>query len=249
MRQHLRTVVGVCAAWLALGAAQGAQAAELRNRGGQDEVPKLTVRGGAELQKPADQLRLQVAVVTEDAAATTALAENSRRMEAVIKALGKVGLTKQEYETGRFSVRPVYASRPRNAGPEWQRKIVGYEVTNSLSVKTGKLDLAGRLIQAANEAGANSIDVRFDLASPRTHRNEAITTATAHARADAEVLARAADVRLVRVLTIHLDQAGWQPPVPTMARTTAMAEASVAPPIRPGDVTVRAAVTLVYEIE
>ena len=52
------------------------------------------------------------------------------------------------------------------------------------------------------------------------------------------------------VLSVDLDQAGWRPPVPQMARGMAMAEAAgAAPPIRPGEVTVRATVTLVYEIE
>jgi uncharacterized protein YggE len=235
---------------LVLGAVPAVQASEEGQPGRVDDTPKLTVRGEAELHKPADRLQLRVGVVTEDPAATTALQENSRRMEAVIQALEKVGLTEQEYETGHFSVRPVYSRRPRNADPEWRPQITGYEVTNSLVVRTKKLKLAGRLIEAANGAGANSIDISFDLADPRTHRDEAISTATANARSDAATLSRAAAVQLVRVLSVNLDQAGWHPPVPTMARGMAMAEAAgAAPPIRPGEVTVRATVTLVYEIE
>jgi uncharacterized protein YggE len=214
-----------------------------------DDLPKLTLRGEARLDKPADRLWLRVGVVTEDPAASAALEENSRRMEAVIKALKKAGLAEKEYETGRFSVRPVYSRRPRNAGPEWRPQITGYEVTNSLSVRTKKLERAGRLIEAANGAGANSIDINFDLADPRIHRDEAIATATANARSDAATLAEAAGVRLMRLLTINLDNAGWRPPTPKMARGMAMAEAAAAPPIRPGEVTVSAAVTLVYEIE
>jgi uncharacterized protein YggE len=246
MRQRLHQLAGVYAICLVVIAAQTATAHE---SGGVEDTPKLTVRGEAELHKPADQLRLRVAVVSEDAAATAALRENSTRMEEVIKALERIGLTEQEYETGHFSVRPVYSSRPRNAGPEWQRQILGYEVTNSVSVRTEKLELAGRLIEAANEAGANSIDIGFDLASPRTHRAEALTTATTNARTDAQTLARTAEVRLVRVLSISVDHAGWRPPTPTMARGAVMAEAAVAPPIRPGEVIVRAGVTLVYEVE
>jgi uncharacterized protein YggE len=235
---------------LVLGVVPAVQASEEGQPGRVDDTPKLTVRGAAELHKPADRLQLRVGVVTEDPAATTALQENSRRMEAVIKALEKVGVTEQEYETGHFSVRPVYSRRPRNADPEWRPQITGYEVTNSLVVRTKKLKLAGRLIEAANGAGANSIDISFDLADPRTHRDEAISTATANARSDAATLSRAAGVQLVRVLSVNLDQAGWRPPVPTMARGMAMAEAAgAAPPMRPGEVTVRATVTLVYEIK
>jgi uncharacterized protein YggE len=216
-----------------------------------DVLPRLTVRGDAELHKPADQLRMQVGVVTEDPEPTAALSRNSKQIQDVIKALEKAGLTRQEYETGRFSVRPIYERRPRNAGADWQPRITNYEVTNSLAITTRNLELAGKLIEAANEAGANTIDsIIFDLANPRTHRGEAIATATTNARSDAGILARAADLRLVRIIAISLDEAGWRPPVAKMARAgMAMAEAGVTPPIAPGDVTVRASVTIVYEIE
>ncbi len=229
-------------------------AAATAQRSGDDDtgefenLPKLMVRGEAELDKPADRLRLTIGVVTEHAEATAALDENSRRMRDVVRALEKTGLTEGEYETGRFSIRPVYARRPRTADAQWRPHIVGYAVTNTLNIKTKKLELAGPLIEAANDAGANSIDsIGFDLADPRAHRAEAIRAAAANARADAAVLAEASGVRLVRILSVTLDEAGWRPPV-TLARG-AMAEAAAAPPIQPGDVTVRAGVTIVYEIE
>jgi uncharacterized protein YggE len=215
-------------------------------------VATLTVRGKAELSKPADQLRLRLGVVTKSAQAKAALVENSRRMNEVITALEKVGLVKGEYETGRFSLQPVYTRRPRQPDPDWRPQIVGYEVTNTLSIKTQKLELAGELIEAGNEAGANTIDVvGFDLADPRTHRAEAIATATAHAIADARTLADAASLRLARIISVNLDQAAPRPPIPPFgARGGATApELAVPPPITPGQVTIRADVTLVYEIE
>ncbi|MHC5009190.1 MAG: SIMPL domain-containing protein, partial [Planctomycetota bacterium] len=134
------------------------------NGGGLDDVPRLTVRGEALLHKPADLLRLRVGVVTDDPEPTAALNRNSRQMQNVITALEKAGLDRPEYETGRFSVQPVYERRPRNAGADWRARITGYQVTNSLAVRTKKLELAGKLIEAANDAGANSIDsISFDL--------------------------------------------------------------------------------------
>jgi len=216
-----------------------------------DEVATLTVRGDAELEKPADQLRLQLGVVTESPSASSAMEDNASKMEDVISALHKTGLTEKEYQTGRFSLQPRYSPRPRNADAEWQPQIIGYRVENTLAIKTTRLELAGKLMEAASSSGANSIDsISFDLADPRVHRAEAIGVATANARSDARALAEAAGVRLVRVRTVTLDQADWRPPVPMAYQrggAMAMAEGS-APPIAPGDVTVRASVTLVYEI-
>ncbi len=239
----IRTALAIA---LSLAAAASAAAGEALS----STVPSLTVRGDAELHKPADQLRIRIAVVTEATLAAAALDDNTKRMRAVVEALEKAGLAADDYETGHFSLRPKYSRRPRGGDPEWQPQIVGYEVTNSLSVKTKKLGLAGTLIEAANRAGANAIDsINFDLADPRIHRGEAITTAATNARSDAAVLARAADVRLVRVISVTLDQASWQPPPPMMmARAEGLAAEAAAPPIQPGDVTVVAGVTIVYEI-
>ena len=213
-------------------------------------VPSLTVRGDAQLDKPADELRIRVGVVTESDEAPTALRENSRQMNDVIDALKKTGLTDKEYQTSQFQIQPMYTRRTRQSPVDWKPKIIGYRVSNSLNVKTKKLELAGELIQAANEAGANSIDsISFGLADPRTHRAEAIRAATANALTDARTLAEAAGLRLVRVLSITLDQAAAPQPIPIQRMSAGMAMAEAAPPpIQPGDVTVRASVTVRYEI-
>jgi len=214
------------------------------------EIPKLAVRGTAELEKPADQLRISIGVVNDGRDATEVLRENSSRMADVIKALQQAGLEAGEYETGRFQVMPRYSRRPRTADEQWMPEIVGYEVRNTVNIKTRRLDKAAEIIDAANKAGANSIDsIAFDLADPRKHRAEAIAEATRNAVDDAGVLAAAASLRLVRILSISLDSAEPMPPSPMSRRTMmAGAVADAATPIEPGDVTIRASVSIIYEI-
>jgi uncharacterized protein YggE len=215
-------------------------------------IPNLTVRGSAELMKPADQLRVTIGVISESADAREALGDNSKRMREVVGAIEGVGLKEDEYETGRFQIRPIYSRPPRNPPPQWRAQITGYEVTNTVMVRTKQLALAGDLIEAANKAGANTIDsIGFDLADERKFRAEAISEATAHALADARKLAESAGVKLVRLLFIDLDSAGEQLPVSwsyAAGAGMALREAAVPPPITPRDVTVTASVTVVYEI-
>jgi len=215
-----------------------------------EDTPKLTVRGEAQLQRPADQLRLNIGVLTEDKEAGVALKQNNRLMENVVDALLKVGLTEDEYETGRFRIRPQYSRRPRQPDPDWQPKIIGYEVVNSITIKTKQLDLIGELIGAANRAGANTTDIAgFELSDPRKYRGEAIAEATKNALDDARTLAEAASLNLVRILAINLDSVPNRMPEMTFAaRAKPMADMGGAPPITPGDVTVSATVTVVYEI-
>ena len=215
-----------------------------------EDTPKLTVRGEAELEKPADQMRLKVGVITENRDADEALQENNDRMRAVIVALQRVGLSEDEYQTGRFQIRPQYSRRPRQPAPDWKPQIIGYEVTNSVTVKTTKLDLAGEVIGAANEAGANTVDVvGFDLADKRKYRAEALREATKNAREDAAIVADAAGLTLVRIVAVSVDYTPVRPVnMDFGAPARAMAEGGGAPPITPGDVTVTANVTIVYEI-
>ncbi len=215
-----------------------------------EDTPKLTIRGQAELEKPADQVRLSIGVVTEDKEAGAALKDNNRLMEGVIKAIERVGLTEDEYETGRFRIRPEYDRRPRQPEPNWEPKIKGYEVTNTLVVKTKQLDLAGEIIAAANKAGANTAEISgFELSDQRRYRAEAIAEATRNALTDAATLAEAASLELVRVLAINLDNTPNRMPQRAMAsRSAGMAEAGSRPPINPGDIKVTATVTIVYEI-
>jgi uncharacterized protein len=211
-------------------------------------VPTLTVSGQAELEKPADELHLSLSVVTQGKEAQEAVQENSRTMKRVIEAIERVGLTKEEYETTRFSINPQYRQRPRNADSEWRPEIIGYTVENTLRIETTKLELVGELIEKGTDAGANNVgQLSFGLSDERAHRAEAITEAVQNARSDADALATAAGAKLVRILSINLDGAA-APPMPMRGeRMTAMAM-EMALPIQPGDVTVRASVTIVYEI-
>jgi len=212
---------------------------------GVEVPPTLTVRGEARLEIPADQARLSLAVISTADEAESALQKNSARLRAVEKELAVAGLEKNEYHTGQFAIRPDWSPRPRDAKPDWKPDIVGYTVTNSIEVKTTRLTAVGRLIEAAARAGADNIqNLTFDLADPASHRNMAIAAATKNARGEALALAAAADVRLGPVLSLNLEPAGT-PPQPHVMR---MAAEAATVPITPGNVEVRAGVTMVYRI-
>ena len=84
--------------------------------------------------------------------------------------------------------------------------IAGFQVTNVIEVLTSKLELAGELIETAVEAGANRIDsIGFALSDPGPHRDEAIRLAARRALHEGEVLAEAAGMRIVRIISIKLD--------------------------------------------
>jgi hypothetical protein len=209
------------------------------------------VRGEAQLEKPADQLQISLSVVNEGKEASQVLKENSRMAQDVIDAMLRAGLDKKEYETGGLNVHPIYSQRPKTAGSDWMPEIVGFRASHRLNIKTKKLELIGEIIDAASEAGVNTIDsIGFGLADPRTHREESIRVATANALADARTMAQAAELRLVRILSINMDGAYSPVPYQQMERKMmAMDGGAGGPPVTAGDVTVHSSVTVVYEIE
>ena len=212
-----------------------------------EDLPQLSVSGTARIEKPADEVRLEIGVQTEAPDARAALERNTDRMEEVIEALQDAGLSADDYETGQFRIRPEYDRRPRNAPADWEPRIVGYTVMNSLDVTTSRLELVGELIAAANDAGANQVSIAgFGLSKPERFRPEVLRDATARAIADAEALAAAAGLELVRVLRID---ASSSDPSPRFERGMAMSRAAdAAPPIEAGDVTLSATVRIVYEV-
>jgi uncharacterized protein YggE len=87
----------------------------------------------------------------------------------------------------------------------------------------------------------------LNLAIDTQARTEAIAIATRDARAQAQALASALDVKLGKVL--KATTVAQQRPIPVMAgRAMAMA-ANVSTPVEPGEVAVPATVSLTFEIE
>ena len=211
------------------------------------EIPKLTVRGEATLYKPPDQLSLTVGVVTQEVKAENALDANKNKMRSIIRNLEDLGLISSNYSTGHFTVHPIFSPRPKNASLNWKPSIIGYEVRNTVIIKTEKLNLAGEIIGTATNAGANSIDyIQFGLKDSNIYRDEAIATATANAIAQGQTLANAANLNIHRVLSISLDDAHY---LPSTVKTFAYAKGLDTTPIESSEVPIRANVTIVYEID
>jgi len=214
-----------------------------------EDTPTLSVRGTAELRRPADRANLSIAVQTEHADPGRALELNNEAVRRVIDAIKGAGLIDSEFETGRFFVRPTYSRRPRTPAEDWKPQIIGYEVSNALTVRTLKLPLVGAIVEAANKAGANNVSVTgFDLADPTSHRKDAIKLATRQAIDEASTLAIAAHLRLVRIVRITLDSADPRPSEMAFTAGARMAADGAGPPIMAGDVTITATVHIVYEI-
>jgi hypothetical protein len=199
--------------------------------------------GQASVSVKPDQLKLNVGVTTQAATALEASDQNAALVTVVIAALKKVVGAAADIKTVGYSVTPNY-KYPQGGGTP---TLTGYTVNNTLEVATGDLSLAGRLIDAAVQAGATNVQsLRFALKDSEPARAEALRLATIEAKRHAEAIATGLNARLGYV--IAADEGGAVQVANTDVRAVATAGGSTPTPVETGMVEVSATVTLEIEL-
>ena|SRR5688572_11947362 len=204
----------------------------------------ITVSGDAEVAGKPDQARLSAGVVTQAETAASALNANSAAMNRVFAALRMAGIPENRMQTSNFSVQPQYPPfRPENQEPQ---RIIGYQVSNNVTVTVDDLTKVGPTLDALVRSGANQLGgIQFTIADPKPLAERARTLAVADGAAKARTLAMAAGVTLGPLVSMQETMVGRPIPVFAMARAVA-AEAT---PIAEGEERVSVTVTMVYAIQ
>lgn len=174
---------------------------------------------------------------------------NSAAMGNVMDRLRELQIDKERIQTSSFMVSPQYRPQPKRSAdaPPASPEIVGYVVSNMVTVEIRALDKVGTVIEEVLKAGANSFHgLHWGLRDEQQIRLSALKQAAAKAREKAAVLSEALQVKLVRVLSVSEGGHVVRPAAP-MARMVMEAGAGEVP-ISPGEMKVEASVTLVYEI-
>jgi uncharacterized protein YggE len=206
--------------------------------------PSITVAGHGEVQVVPDQVTVTAGVTTEAKTAAEALQANTARMTELIKALKAHDIVEKHIQTSNFNVQPQQVfdrdgNRPR---------LVGYTVTNQVTVKVLEVSRLGSILDAVVQAGGNQIqNVGFSVADPQPHLDQARRKAIADARHRAEIYAEAAGVKLGGPLLISEQSAA--PPRPMYAQAMrSMAAGGEAVPIAAGEQTIESQINVTYEI-
>lgn len=157
---------------------------------------KVTVAGEATSRVEPDTAVLTVSVVTQNAQALNAQQENARKSEAVAAAVRTTAGSSVEIKTSDYTLQPQYDYRD-NRLP----KIVGYDARNSVIVTMTDLKNVGAVIDAASNAGANSIGgIAFVLRQTSPARGQALAEATQQAMNKANSIAQALGGHVLRVV-------------------------------------------------
>jgi uncharacterized protein YggE len=204
-------------------------------------VPQLQANGEGIAMAIPDIAIVTLGVTTRGRTAAEALSANSTDLSNVIDTIKAAGVAEKDIGTSNFSIYPVYAQN--SDGSQVQPpKIAGYEVSDEVRVIIRDIAASGGILDKVVSAGANRVSgISFDSADRKTPADAALKDAIADAKRKAELMAAAAGVKLVRILSISASEGGG--PQPMFARADMMAQKAV--PVMPGQqqTTVNAAVS------
>jgi uncharacterized protein len=208
-------------------------------------VPSITVNGEAMISAEPDQAQIDIGVVTQARSAPEASKENAERLSRVLTEVKKLLGKSDEVKTSGYSLTPNYRY-PQGGKPE----IVGYTASNTVRIKTNTLDLVGRLIDGAMQAGANNVNrLVFTLRDEQGAQLEALRQASAKAKSKAEAVAASLGLKILRIAAINEGERTIQPIYRQAMAARGEALAAQAPtPVEPGTVDVRSTVSLTAEV-
>jgi uncharacterized protein len=175
---------------------------------------------------------------------------NATKMDAVLTALRRLGLSGRLVRTVSYQIVPQYA-QPSRTNPDQEPKIVGYRAINMVQVTVDTVARVGRVIDSSITAGANRVaNLSFELRDPQSARIEALRLAVARARNEAQAMAEAAGERLGAVLNMTTGSYGIpRSYAPEMAMDMARQAAAPPTPIEAGMLTIVANVTITFRLE
>ena len=204
--------------------------------------PVVVTTGEGVVKRAPDQAWVTIAAESRAKTPADAQKMNADAMAAVQQKLK--GLVPAEaIQTSAYELRPEfdYANN--------RQTLRGYVARNAVEVRVDDLAKLGQVLDVAVGAGATSVSgLRFDLKDRAGAEQAALQRAVADARVQANTAAQAAGMKVEKVLRIEVQRQAVSPPPRPMYAMRAEMAASAEPPIAPGELEVKAVVTMTSAI-
>ncbi len=209
-------------------------------------TPLIVTHGEASVKRAPDQAWLTVSTETRDLRAEDARRKSAEATTAVQAALKGTGLAADAIRTTGYTLTPDM---------EWNNgrgTMKGYIVRNQVEVRVDDLSKLGTVIDAANATKSTTLTItgpRFALKDQDAAEAEALRAAVQSALSRAQSMAAGAKRTLGTIVRIE-DQSGPRLPQPQpMFRMAAAGQDNVVQtPITPGEIEVRAEVSVTVEL-
>jgi len=211
---------------------------------------RFSVVGSGTVYAKADIANIQVGLKTgTQKTAAAATIDSTSKMNNIIQALKKLGIDEKDIQTSSYNLNPVY-----NWTNQKGQELIGYEVTQNLTLKIRDLTKIGDVISQTTDQGANQIgNISFTIDDEFALKNQARELAIQKAEEKANLIAKQTGMRLGEVKSVYENS----DPVPNpisytnakMDLSAAPASGVVSPEIQTGQNEIKVDVTLVYEVK
>jgi uncharacterized protein YggE len=197
----------------------------------------VTVSGEATVAVPPDTAVIRIGVTSMAKTAREAGEANAKQMTAVLETIKASGIAERDIQTSRLSLQPQYD--PNKGGTA---RLTGFQANNQVTIRIRDIDSLPTILDRAIAAGANEMSgIEFVVSEQSRLLDQARDEAIADARRKAELYAKAAGAKLGQVVSISEEGTAPQPRPMQAVRAGAV-------PIAPGEQTLRAIVSVSYEL-
>jgi uncharacterized protein YggE len=227
------TILVLCAA-----APAGAQTVRVP-----DEGPVVVTTGQGVVKRAPDRAWVSIAAESRAKSPREAQRANADAMTAVMSKLKTLGLAADAIRTSAYDLQPEFDYA------NGKQSLRGYVARNTVEVRVDDLPQVGEIVDVAVGSGATSVSgIRFDLKDRAGDEREALRRAVADGRSRADAAAQGAGLRVERVIRIEEQRGATQEPRPMMMMRSVTGVEAAQTPITPGELEVRAVVTMTATI-
>ena len=216
----------------------------------------ISVSGDGEVFAVPDTATFSVTIQERAKDVATAQTAATQKNNDVIAYLREAGVEEKDIQTVEYNVNPQYeyTNGICTAGfcQPGTQKLVGFEVTQTLSVKVKDTDMAGELLSGVGSKGASSVSgLSFTIDDQDQLEADARDEAIADAKAKADELAASLGVSIVRV--VGFSENAYQPYAygrggVAMDTMSVKAESAPSPELPVGQNKITSNVNITYEI-
>jgi uncharacterized protein YggE len=205
----------------------------------------IWVSGEGKVTAVPDTAILSLGIEAQALTVAGAQAEATEVMNNVMDALEAAGIDKDDIQTQYFNIQEI----SRWDSDKQQEYIIGYRVTNTVTVKVRQVENTGSVIDAVAAAGGDLTrinSISFTVDDPSNYSKDARTEAVADAAAKAKQLADAAGVKLGK--PTYITESSYIPG--PIYRDVVATEGTPSPttPISPGEMEITVSVQISYAI-
>lgn len=212
----------------------------------------INVNGKGEVLAVPDVATVTFGVTEEATTVASAQQKATDRANKAVDFLKTSDIDEKDIKTTYYNISPKYTySKSSDLYPYGREVLVGYTVSQGFEVKIRKIDEAGQILSGIGGLGVQNVSgLNFSVDNEDELKIEARAKAIADAKTQADKLAKALGVRLVRI--IYFSEGGNYPIYYGKAEVMGMggdsASSVPAPAIPTGENKITSNVSITYEI-